>query len=357
MSIPLVGQLDEARRFQLDLRPRAPVVRAAPPSSPDARPTAAVLLLSRSADLELGALQHTLRQVGIPVVRLDADDLEALELSVDLAAGTVRLGAALFRPTVTWIRHFGGEALAGRHSAVRTHWRRESWSALPRQLACVSATLIGSSGPGAAEQLATATRLGIATPRTLITTCLADASALAGAKVVLKSLDRHFVESPPGILNGIFADVRERADLVRAGHRLDAPVLLQEYVEHDRELRVYHLAGELVAYQVDKRAPADPWRDTAGVRARLVEAPPAVRAATLALAREWGLVYAAFDFLVRAQEPVFLEANPDGDWRWLESGAGPVTRAAVRMIRARHAPETTVDVVTFLAGGGGQHGR
>jgi hypothetical protein len=356
MSHPLVGQLEEPRRFRLDVRPRSPgPVREARPRSPDSRPTAAVLLLSRSADLELSAIQHRLRQVGIPVVRLDADDLEALEMSVDPARGTVRLGAGLFRPTVTWIRHFDGEALAGPESAVLTHWRRDSWSALPLQLACVSPIVIGSAGPGAAEQLATADRLGIATPRTVISTCLADASALAGAKVVLKSLERHFVESPPGILNGIFAEVRERAELIRAGQRLDAPVLIQEYIEHDRELRVYHVAGELIAYQVDKRTPADPWLDTANVSARLVEVPPAVGAAALALAREWRIVYAAFDFLIRAGEAVFLEANMAGDWRWLETGMrpAPVTEAAVRMIRARHAVETAVEVVTFLAGGDG----
>jgi len=80
-----------------------------------------------------------------------------------------------------------------------------------------------------------------------------------------------------------------------------------------------------------------------------------VGAAALALAREWRIVYAAFDFLIRAGEAVFLEANMAGDWRWLETGMrpAPVTEAAVRMIRARHAVETAVEVVTFLAGGDG----
>jgi hypothetical protein len=78
--------------------------------------------------------------------------------------------------------------------------------------------------------------------------------------------------------------------------------------------------------------------------------------ATRALAAAMDLRFGAFDFLTRdtmsARDtaltpdtvltrdamPVFLEANPDGDWRWAErkSGAAVVTPAAARMLADLH---------------------
>src|SRR5690242_6140643 len=99
-----------------------------------------------------------------------------------------------------------------------------------------------------------------------------------------------------------------------------------------------------------KDSPADPWTDPERVRVRLADPPAAVITATRLLASAMALRYAAFDFLIRDGTPVFLEVNPDGDWRWAErrSGTGPVTLAAARMLtelhhRVRRALPRTVD--------------
>jgi hypothetical protein len=56
------------------------------------------------------------------------------------------------------------------------------------------------------------------------------------------------------------------------------------------------------------------------------------------LASALALRFGAFDFLVRDGMPVFLEVNPDGDWRWAErkSRAMVVTLAAARMLTELH---------------------
>ncbi len=50
------------------------------------------------------------------------------------------------------------------------------------------------------------------------------------------------------------------------------------------------------------------------------------------------LRYGAFDFLLSAGTPVFLEVNPDGDWRWAErrTRTTPVTLAVAAMLAALH---------------------
>ena len=50
------------------------------------------------------------------------------------------------------------------------------------------------------------------------------------------------------------------------------------------------------------------------------------------------LRFGAFDFLIRDGTPIFLEVNPDGDWRWAErvSRTTLVTLAAARMLTELH---------------------
>jgi len=63
-----------------------------------------------------------------------------------------------------------------------------------------------------------------------------------------------------------------------------------------------------------------------------------VTSAATALASAMSLRYAAFDFLIRDGAPVFLEVNPDGDWRWAERKTPPsaVTLAVAGMLSELH---------------------
>jgi hypothetical protein len=326
-----------------------------------------VLLLSRSCDGELDAVAALLSQVGVAAARLNADELAGADLVIDASRGTVRLNGRWLRPTVIWNRHFTVLAIEVTDAPARDLFRRDSWRAAAGQLATLGGTLIGGSRPGLLEQLALARRLRIAVPHTVVTTAPGRAAQdLPGASVVVKALSGHFVEAAPGRLTGVFPVVTHRRELARgspSGPPLGAPVVVQEYVEHDRELRVYYADGELHGFAIRKGAPADPWLSPENVEVRRAEVPPAVAAAARRLATALGLRYGAFDFLLRAGEPVFLEVNADGDWRWIESriGAAPVTLAVTRMVcdlhreavRAASGPagpnQRPFDLVAFLS--------
>ncbi|MFE2105510.1 RimK family alpha-L-glutamate ligase [Kitasatospora sp. NPDC059463] len=315
-------------------------------------PEPCVLLLSRACDTELDPVVRLLAGAGVRTARLNAEELAATSLTVAADGRSVALNGRPLSPTVTWIRHFAPTAVtaaapdaagipdaAGRPETARTAFLRDSWQAAAGQLAELSGTAIRPDRPGVLAQLRLARRHGVAAPRTVLTTDpQLVREAFDAPRVVLKAAHHHFVEPVPGRLHGIFPVVLERAALA-GGLRPGPPVLVQEYVEHEAELRVYFVAGRLHAFEVGKTHPADPWTAPERLDVRALPAPPPrVAAATRTLAAALDLRFGAFDFLLSAGTPVFLEVNPDGDWRWAERRARgtPVTAAVAAMLAELH---------------------
>ncbi|MER7762987.1 hypothetical protein [Streptomyces sp. NPDC097619] len=301
-----------------------------------------VLLLTRRGDGEARAVSALLQRIGVPVRRLDADALAGRELGWG-PEGALTLDGRALAPTVTWLRHFSARAAPAGPPGTTAAGRmalRDSWTALARQLALASPAALGTVDPGGPAQWARARAHGVRTPRGLVTTDpVAAAARLPADRYVVKPLDRHVVEPEPGQLAWFLPRILDRPDReALPGLPPGTPVVLQEYVVHETEYRVYLAGGELHAFEVTKADPADLWARPARVHVRHVPPPPAVAAAARALGAAWGLRYGAFDFLWAAGEPVFLEVNAHGDWRWFERKAGVdvVTRAAARTVRDLH---------------------
>ncbi|XVQ85992.1 hypothetical protein ACQP2K_00700 [Microbispora siamensis] len=341
-----------------------------PETGPATDAAPCVVLADRAGCAEFAVLQDTLHHLGVPSVRVDAESVAALRLSATVTGGAGhdeaiggRTGGVLdldgrrIAPTVVWARHFSPRAMPASASAAQTLLRAESWHAFVRQLCSLAPSSLPGNRPGRLEQLAGAAAAGIRVPRTVVTTAPAEAAAaMPGRRVVVKVVGEHFVETSPGLLTGVLPEIATRAEVLRRP-ALDYPVIVQEHVEHDAELRVYHVAGAVHAYAVGKRAPDSPWREEAEVTVTPVAAPPAVTDAVRRLASLWGLTYGAFDLLLSAGEVVFLEVNTDGDWRWFEAKAGgrAVSTAAALAIRTLHlaalgnaGPPSPLELVDFL---------
>ncbi len=283
-----------------------------------AGPRPAVVLLSRACDTDLDAVARLLTAAAVPVLRIDADDPGAVGPLIDVDAATVRTAAGLVRPTVCWTRHFSGRAVRGTGDHGLDLFLHDSWQAVAAAVAALAVTDLAPAPGGLLAPLRTAARHGIRVPRTVVTTDPVLAG-LRGPRVVVKALAGHFTEVAPGRLTGRFPVVVEQSQLVPA--MSGAPVVVQEHVEHDVELRVYHLGGRIRAFAIDKGSAADPWVAPHRVRVRPVVPPADVTAATRTLAGALSLHYGAFDFLLGPDGPVFLEVNVDGDWGWVERGA------------------------------------
>lgn len=293
--------------------------------------------------------------------RLNSDELTGVDLLIDTCRRMVCVDGRWLAPTVVWVRHFCDRAIEGSGSPALDLFLRDSWQAAADQMGTLAPVSIRSPRPGLLEQLMTAQRNNIAVPRTVVTTDPSRARDVIGSsQLVIKSAHEHFIETHPGRLSGVFPLVVGWTGAAGA-RQPGPPVVVQEYVEHDAELRVYFVQGEVHGFEVTKSTPADPWLAPDRVGASRVDLPPAVVSATRTLAAALSLRYGAFDFLQRAGAPVFLEVNPTGDWLWAETRAraAPVTLAVVRMLsglhRRRHPasrrPSTNPDLLRFLCVG------
>ena len=332
--------------------PRRRPVRAGPPAE---RPEPSVLLASRALDHEAAVVGQLLEGIGVPVARLDSETAAADGLTIDLDRRAIRVGGSWIRPTVTWVRHYGPRAMPAPRGAITRAFAADSWQALGDQLAAISAVAIGPAGAGLLQQLAAARAARIKVPRTIVSTDpVTAAESLGVRRVVIKALHQHFVEASPGLLTGVFPEIADVAAMKRAGRTARMPVVVQEHIGHEAEIRGYFVGGDVVTFSVGKASPAQPWLDPDAVRASQVEPPPGVAAAITALAAALSVRYGAFDFLIAGGEPVFLELNWAGDWRWYERRAHsrPVTNAVTAMLRDLHRQEAAtggIDLITFLA--------
>jgi hypothetical protein len=318
---------------------------------------AAVLLLGRAADAEFTGLESLLRRAGIAVHRRNAEDLNKDPFSIDLADGTIISLDQRLIPTVVWLRHFTARAsIPVSGDSADGIFNIDSWSALAGQLRTVCASVIGGGTIGHLSQLVAAKSHGLRVPRTIVTTEQTAAKRLASDRYVVKAVDRHYVESEPGRLTWFHAQVVDRG---RLGDDLGfppGPVVIQEYVPHDAELRVYVVGKETHCFEIHKDSAEDIWNRPDSVEVRYRIAPSTVIRAAQALADKWGLAFGAFDFLVDGREPVFLEVNHDGDWHWFEGKADVdfVSRAALRTVRDFHraagasSPPYGFDILDFL---------
>lgn len=320
-----------------------------------------MLLVSRAGDAELGLVSRRLEKAGISVARLDAEAAASAGLIVDSSRRLIRIDGRWVSPTVTWLRHFSHRAMPQGRSTLRRAYAADSWQALADQLDVLSASVITHRDPGLLAQLASARGCGVAVPATIVTTNPAEAAALLpGSKFVIKALHRHFVEARPGLLHGIFPEIITREDLRRVP--AGPPVVVQEHIDHEAEIRVYHVHGRIAAaFAITKSDAAEPWLHPELVKARQIDPADSVAAAASAVAAALSIDYGAIDFLISGGVPVFLEVNLAGDWRWLEVKvrSAPVTAAVTELLRSKHAQiagparvrPAKVGLVTFLARG------
>lgn len=294
---------------------------------PKTVPVPAVVLADSSACREFDVLQAQLEALNVPVVRLRRPDHRAVVAPVTGGDGALLIDGQRIRPIVTWVRHGttaavyaqlirgSGAELAGRQrgqgATAADHdtglLGAECWSRLLEAISAAAMTALPGGNPRLITQLVDASRHGVRVPRTFVTTDAAAAAArLPGTRVIAKIPD-----SRP-LTPGSTPTSPEHT----------GPVVLQEYIEHSRELRVYYTDGGLTAFDVRKPRPDSIWTEPESVTVTVTTCPPRLADVVRRLATAWGLHYGAFDFLITGSgEPLFLEVNADGDWLWFERRA------------------------------------
>lgn len=290
-----------------------------------------VVLVNCAGGPELEIVRNALTgPLETPTVLIRQGDIPSTPMALDVDTGLLDIAGRRVRPAVVWVRHGSACALLAqaRPAGSVTPLQAESWSGFLRQVAATaSSALPGGTvvGPG---QLAQAHRLGVRIPRTVITNDVpAGAREVGAPTVMVKTPDFRLFEPDrrnwPACLPSVGAAAASSTSPAAVATAADGrPVVVQEYVAHARELRVYHLDGGICAFEVRKPDPSSPMTDPDSVTVTRVDCPRPAADAVRTLCAAWDLRYGAFDLLVSdTGEPVFLEANPDGDWLWFERKA------------------------------------
>jgi hypothetical protein len=289
----------------------------------DGDPAPCVLVLARSADMEMNELSIALAERGIRMVRIDADRCLDLALTIYTDTPLLELDRWLLRPLMVWRRHFelasmpvDPRTIAGAYALDQ--WRTVSdWLTERTDWSQINPTRT-TGHLNRLTQLSDAVAFGLRTPRTVVTT-QPGRSRPGGTRCIVKTSGRHLLEPRPGVQHGLFP---RPLDTSRAGDVPEpAPVIVQQYLPADTELRVFVVGDQLIGYQVDKFDPAQLWVDPEAVEVKPTEVPARLAERLLALARHWRLQVAAFDLLVVDGDYVFLEVNVNCDWRWFEHRA------------------------------------
>lgn len=303
----------------------------------DGEPQPCVLVLARSADMEMNELSIALAERGVRMARIDVDRCLDVSLTVYSDQPLVELDRWMLRPILVWRRHFEPAALPVDKGTlfgayVTDQWRSVAdWIAHRRDWAAVNSA---ARHPDRLTQLADAASFGLATPRTVVTTRPARHRP-GGGTCIVKTSGRHLVEPSSGLQHGLFPQPIDPR--LGGGEPEPAPVIVQQYLPSDHELRVFVVGEQVIAYRVDKQDPAQLWVDPEAVEVRRHDVAEGLAGTLLALTRYWRLDVVAFDLLIRDGSAVFLEANVNCDWRWFErrSGESAVSDAVATWVTAR----------------------
>jgi hypothetical protein len=196
------------------------------------------------------------------------------------------------------------------------------------------------------RQLQIAREVGFEVPRSLVTNDVQVARAFAESldwDLAIKSLSWASVAREDGdavLQYGVYcrrltpAEAQAGIDNVR-----HAPAILQEYIGKRSDLRVIAL-GRHTQFAVEIQSQNDTFASEdcrfriRDLEHKLVEIPELREKIWQYMDRQ-DLQYAAFDFAISKQtgEPVFLEANVNGQFLWLERETGaPISRAVAKTL-------------------------
>ncbi|MGI5163076.1 MvdC/MvdD family ATP grasp protein [Spirillospora sp. CA-253888] len=179
-------------------------------------------------------------------------------------------------------------------------------------------------------QLKLAKRLGMRVPRTLLTNDPDEVVRLAdqGHRLVYKSLTGGVIHYPGAYPSGLLTtvlgeEIHDNAPRVR--HTI---CQFQEYIEKAYEVRLTVIGNTYFAVTVDSQGDAATQVDWRAETQQMKYGdyrplPEEVVKRTQSLMEELGTVYAAVDFIVTPEgEHVFLEANPSGQFMWMQNDLG-----------------------------------
>ena len=189
-------------------------------------------------------------------------------------------------------------------------------------------------------QLELARRFDVEVPRTIFTNSGADAYNYFKTANVYRCVYKTFTPYIPPSAKIAYTTEIDAEDLLRGDYQetIDqTPGIFQERITASHELRVTVVGSNVFAAKVEtpRNHRGTDWRETVFENHySIVSLDKKLEATLLDLHRELGLVFAAYDFIVDVDDAIFfLEANPAGQWMWLEQKLGmPISKSVAQSL-------------------------
>lgn len=321
-----------------------------------------VALFSRRNGPEMDAVGIFLLRADVPYIRLNSDELLAgpsCRMTYDAGNGQLSIiqGSIKAKPTVAVFHLFDMSIYPhemSADSAASWHYAREAW----HSISCSLADSDSSSGielinsPAVVQrltrlqQMRIAALCGLSSPKSAVVSDVRDAYDILGVRrVIVKPVREHFIELSMGdenrnVLFGVFPQVVDWPSTIGNPGSHD-PVLVQEFIPHESELRVYAFRGDeplALELRSKKGAFSTPYSATGGVEVDVASAamPESLTNSISQFMDISNLDYGAFDFVRdgKSGELVFLEVNTSGGWRCYERilGTTEITRRFAKRI-------------------------
>ncbi|MFG2115876.1 ATP-grasp ribosomal peptide maturase [Streptomyces sp. NPDC048718] len=307
---------------------------------PEKRP---VLVVTEADDVTADMVIRELNRLDVPVVRVNPADIGA-DLTVSARFGT--------RPASMAGRVRTPSRTADLSDVRSVYWRRPVWPTFPdlgehdAQFAAaqvrfgLGGSLYAMEGPvwvnhplrvAAADykpaQLATAQRLGLTVPATLVTNDPDEAREFISSheRVIYKAL-RWTPYQREGVPMAGWTETVAAAEIDESLRV--APHLFQTFVDKVADLRVLVVGRQAFAVRITSGL-LDWRKDYSALSYAVVDLPGAIESALLSYLDHYGLASGSFDFAEDRQGDLWwLELNPNGQWGWLEPHTGLPMAAA-----------------------------
>lgn len=308
-----------------------------------------VLVVTEADDVTADMVIAELNRLDVPVVRFNPADIGA-DLTVSARFGMCPAPVAGHMRTAS--------RTADLADVRAVYWRRPVWPTFPTLGECdarfaaaqvrygLGGSLYAMEDPvwvnhplrvAAADykpaQLATAQRLGLTVPATLVTNDPADAREFISShdRVIYKTL-----RSTPYQRDGVpLAGWTELVVAEEIDETLQvAPHLFQTVVDKAADLRVLVVGRQVFAVRITSGL-LDWRKDYSALSYETVDLPGAIEKALLAYLDHYALASGSFDFAEDHHGDLWwLELNPNGQWGWLEPHTGLPMSAAFAALLA-----------------------
>lgn len=309
-----------------------------------------ILLATNKRDVTTDFIVREMERQRLEFFRLNAEDIACYRVVIPdgdpanlrlecedrkLELSTVR--SAYYRrpqaPAFDEYRRSTAEYLQAEWSAIL----RTIWNALEgRWLNSPFSILRAEDKP---RQLSLAKRSGFKVPETLVTNHFDSATAFGEQSSVVAKPLRHALINDGEAGRVIFTSRIDTLDKANSSGIEMAPIIFQQEIPKKHDVRAIVVDKQVFAAAIHSQEREETridWRK--GVRMdlehRSIGLPQNVAQACVSITKSLGLRYSAID-LVEAPDGEFwfLEANPNGQWAWIEQRTGaPISAALVQAL-------------------------